>query len=259
MGPAEMEEEVSDEKILARVRKLLAKAEGTNIEAEAEAYNLKAAELIAEYGIDRALAAADGKSHDKVVGKTVTVHAPYSRDKAHLLGCIARPLRADLVIIGQPGKNTTVRIIGFESDLERIDILFTSLLMQAANGLAVARPEARSYIDYDGNVRRLRSESVQAYRRTWLSGFSSAVAQRLRAAEERAAEVPQQRTSPEGKSTALVLVDRKAQVAAALKAEFPRVRYTQRNLSGTGHTQGFQAGQRANLGAKSVSNRRALT
>ena len=46
---------------LARVRKLLAKAEDTAVTPqEAEAYTAKAAELMASYGIDRAmLAAAD--------------------------------------------------------------------------------------------------------------------------------------------------------------------------------------------------------
>ena len=47
-----------DDKMLERVRRLLAKAEGAATESERDAYNGKAAELIARYGIEVALLAA---------------------------------------------------------------------------------------------------------------------------------------------------------------------------------------------------------
>jgi hypothetical protein len=49
--------------VLARVRKLLAKAEDPCTRAEAEAFTAKATELIAKYGVDRAMLAAQRPSN----------------------------------------------------------------------------------------------------------------------------------------------------------------------------------------------------
>jgi hypothetical protein len=235
---------VSDQRILDRVRKLLAKAEGTDSEAEAEAFNAKAAELIAEYGIDRALAAADGEAKDRIVGKTILLPVPYARDKANLLNCIAGPLRAESIVLATGRSGVTMRLIGFESDLERIDVLLTSLLMQASRGVLLAySPKGW--------------ESTAAYRRSWLAGFSGAVHHRLKQAESRAASVPHARNP--GMSTELVLVDRKKQVDKFFRQEYPNTRQVKRSLSGSGRQDGYVAGQRADLGNKNVSgSRRAL-
>ena len=80
--------------LLARVRKLLAKAEDPAVtEAEAESYNTKAAELIARYGIDRAMLAAKDTGTDEITTVEISMDNPYSRDKASLLTNIAHPLR----------------------------------------------------------------------------------------------------------------------------------------------------------------------
>ena len=60
-----------DDSLLARVRKLLAMAEDPACTAaEAEAFTTKATELIAKYGVDRALLAAADPSSD-IVGDRV--------------------------------------------------------------------------------------------------------------------------------------------------------------------------------------------
>jgi len=54
------------ERLLDRVRKLLAQAEDDSVTpAEAQAFTGKAAELMAKYGIDRALLAADRPETDQ--------------------------------------------------------------------------------------------------------------------------------------------------------------------------------------------------
>jgi hypothetical protein len=59
----------SDHALLVRVRKLLAKAEAEGVTAaEAEALIAKAAELMARYGIDRALLAAERPDTDRPTG-----------------------------------------------------------------------------------------------------------------------------------------------------------------------------------------------
>lgn len=236
--------------MLAKIRKLLAKAEDpATTPEEAETYTAKAAELVAAYGIDRALLANVDPDSDTVGDRVVTLDAPYGRDKADLLATVATALRCHVVsrqrwVDGQ--KELSLHLFGFDSDLERAELLYTSLLLQAvgALGRAVAPP----------------GETLAAYRRSWLAGFTRAVGQRLRQAE-RAAE---QARAGEGSSMeasgasgsrglALVLADRGAQVQQAVQAEYPNLgRARRRTLSGSGAGSGWAAGQRADLGGTRV-------
>src|SRR5262249_40237825 len=166
---------------LAKVRKILAKAERAATPEEAESYNRKAAELIAKWGIDAALVAQAEPRADKITDKRITLDQPYARDKASLLWAITNPLRIKAVLLTSKGwdakqrrgKNTyTMHLFGFASDMERAEVLFTSLLLQAHTDLY------RQAIPY--------GEDRDAYRRSWLAGFSSAVSRRLYEAERQA-------------------------------------------------------------------------
>jgi RNA-binding protein YhbY len=233
--------------LLAKVRKLLAKAEDPGVtEAEAELYNTKAAELIARYGIDRAMLAADDRAADELTSVKVRMHNPYSRDKAELMSTIARPLRCRAVF-HQTGKSVAaVTVFGFRSDVDRSELLFTSLLLQAGTQLHRVRPDAT-----------WGRESVAAYRRTWLHGFTIAVYRRLVAAEERAAAEHAGMTTASGRSTELVLRDRKSVVDAAYAEEFAGLgTMPRRRLSGSGYFDGELAGRRANLGTTGLGGNR---
>ena len=201
--------------------------------------------MIARHGIDAALLAATGATYDEIGSRRIEVEQPYARDKAHLLTCVADPLRCQTVHTQGGDGPYVVRVYGFVSDLERVELLYTSLLLQAARDLVRVRPES------------WWGESVAAYRRSWLEGFASAVYTRLRRAEQRAtAEQPATTT---GTSTALVLQDRSAQVAAFVSDAHPRLRSLRtRKLSGGGRTDGYQSGTRADLGARQVGHARAL-
>src|SRR6478609_200555 len=100
----------SDQK-LEVIRKLLAKAEKAATPEEASAYNAKAA-----LG-ERRIALTD----------------PYSQEKAQLAGLIGRALGCRAVRHPGYGRGQilAVTIFGYESDLQRTEVLFTSLLLQA--------------------------------------------------------------------------------------------------------------------------------
>ena len=67
----------SNNALLERVRKLLAKAESAGVTGpEAEALTAKAAELMARYGIDRALLAAARPETDHPANRVITVPNP---------------------------------------------------------------------------------------------------------------------------------------------------------------------------------------
>ncbi|MGW4065290.1 DUF2786 domain-containing protein [Amycolatopsis sp. NPDC004747] len=226
---------------LERIRKLLAKAEDPAVtEAEAEAYNQKAAELVARYGIDQAMLAASGASSDEIGTLTIPMDDPYSRDKASLLTSVAYPLRCRTLLHRLGQKVESVTVFGFRSDLGRVELLFTSLLLQAGTQLTRVRP---------GGF--FPGESLAAYRRTWLHGFARAVHERLSHAEQEAV-----RTAVQG-SAELVVRDRAQMVQHAFDSEYGDLRAASpRRLSGSGYLDGHDAGTRANLDPAALTRRR---
>jgi hypothetical protein len=125
--------------LLDRVRKLLAKAEAEGVTpAEAEALTAKAAELMARYGIDRARLAAARPDTDQPGSRIIAAENPWAQVKIHLLAGIASAIRCTCVLL--PGGR--IHVFGYASDLERADILDTSLLVQMGYGLAAAQPPA---------------------------------------------------------------------------------------------------------------------
>ncbi|WP_203338696.1 DUF2786 domain-containing protein [Nocardioides limicola] len=233
--------------VLAKVRKLLAKAEDpAATPAEAEIYTAKATQLIAQHGLADALreAATDGSA---VVDRQVRLDPPYAVDKADLLGVVAYRLGCRAVRLTDRrggAKEVTLHVFGHRSDLDRVELLFTSLLLQAVRDLA------RTPVP--------RRQHAAAYRRSWLAGFTGAVSQRLRAAEERASAAAEADFRQAGLSTALVLADRSAEVGRALETAYPTVSHARpRHLSGDGGHAGWAAGHRADLGDGRLDRRRA--
>ena len=232
---------------LDTVRKLLAKADGAATPAEAEVYTAKAVELMARHGIDEALLGAAAPHRDEVATCRIPVADPYSAGKARLLAWTASALRCRAVLHeAGGGRVAAVTVLGFASDRARVELLYTSLLLQASAQLARQRP---AWV----------GESVAAYRRSWLHGFAVRVHQRLVEAEARAAEsAAAARASPSGgpsagPSVALVLADRRARVDRAYAEEFPQIgRGRHARLSGSGYAAGTQAGARADLGGRAV-------
>ena len=226
--------------LLDRVRKLLAKAEAEGVTPhEAEALTAKAAELMARYGIDRALLAATRPETDKPADRIIDVDNPWAQVKAHLLTGIAAALRCQCVLVPRHDPGTRVHVFGYASDLERADILYTSLLVQMARGLAAA--------DLPDRVR-----SARAWRRSWMLGYASAVVARVRAAEEHAAKDADSRAPTGGPSTALVLADRAVTVRLRAQEAYPRTRTTRLTYSGNGYGAGYREGQKADIGGAKV-------
>ncbi|GGM82388.1 hypothetical protein GCM10007977_099870 [Dactylosporangium sucinum] len=226
--------------MLDKVRKLLAKAEDPACtREEAEALTAKAAELIAKYGIDQAvLAAAEAAGRPQVVGnRLVELEPPYLREKAHLLHVVAGSLRCRSVRLerrGADGLRVSMHLFGLESDVDGVELLFASLLVQAARALlAEGVPDG---------------EQPAAWRRSWLVGFAAAVAQRFAEADRRSREA-----GPDLPGVALVLADRRRAVDLAVEEAYPRLtRGRARRLTGGGYAAGQEAGQRADLGGARV-------
>ena len=229
------------DKLLERVRKLLAKAEDESCPPpEAEALTAKAAELMAKYGIDRALLAAARPETDAPGSRMVDIDNPWGRVKAHLLCGLGSALRCQCIMLTTRA-GLRIHIFGFASDIERTDLLYTSVLIQMWHGLAgAAVPQW--------------SRSPRAWRRSWLLGFAAAVIARVRTAEA-AAEAQAGREAPpgEGSRAALVLADRSLVIRRNVAAEYPVTRTARMTYSGTGYGAGYAKGQQADIGTRRVA------
>jgi hypothetical protein len=235
--------------LLDRVRKLLTKAESDGVTAaEAEALTAKAAELMAKYGIDRALLAARRPETDHPAERKVDIDNPWARVQAHLLCGLAAALRCQCVLLPRPDPGTRIHIFGFASDIERTDMLYTSLLLQMWHGLGMAEVPGWN-------------RSPRAWRRSWLLGFISAVVARVRAAEQAAAAQATSPAAAEGQRMTLVLADRRQVIMQNIEHAYPVTRKTQMTYSGNGYGAGYSQGQRADIGSARLHRKagRSLT
>jgi hypothetical protein len=237
------------EKLLDRVRKLLAKAEDESCTPpEAEALTAKAAELMAKSGIDRALLAAARPETDAPGSRLVDIYNPWGKVRAHLLCGLGAAMRCQCIML-TTAEGMRIHVFGYASDIERTDLLYTSVLIQMWHGLVAARlPD--------------RCASPRAWRRSWLLGFATAVIGRVRAAEQAAAQHADE-AGPAGapSRTALVLADRELVIRTAVQREYPVTRTARMTYSGTGYGAGYAQGQRADIGTRRVPRQgdRSLT
>jgi hypothetical protein len=230
------------------VRKLLAKANRAATAQEAASYTDKAMRLCARHGIDAALLAATDPARDEPGVQRVAVHDPYSAGKARLLAWTATALRCRAVLHQtRGGRVEAVTVFGFAADRERVELLYTSLLLQACTELAAQRPPRPG-------------ESLAAYRRSWLHGFAVQVHRRLVDAEQAAAADIGATPAGDGAGRlaelSVVLADRADRVERGFVAAFPSLdRARARSLSGSGFGAGAAAGDRADLGHRRVATR----
>lgn len=122
-------------KMLSRIRALLAKAESTGFPEEAEALSAKAQHLMARHSIDAALLSAR-TSGDGPGARRVGVDRPYEGAKAALLDAVAEANRCQSVWSAEYGFAT---VVGHGPDLEAVELLYTSLLVQADRALHAGR------------------------------------------------------------------------------------------------------------------------
>jgi len=156
----------ADERLLGRIRALLAKAESTEFAEEAEALSARAQQLMAKYSIDHALLAAESGRTEAPGGRRIAVDNPYEAPKATLLQTVAQANRCRVIWSRELG---LVTVIGFPADLDAVELLFTSLLVQA-NG-AMLRAGARK--DSYGRSR------TRAFRQSFLVSYAIRIGERL--------------------------------------------------------------------------------
>jgi hypothetical protein len=236
---------VASDAMIEKVRKLLALAESAakvgNM-AEADAATEFATKLITKFGIDQALLAAKGEIKDELINKRIKIADDWALDRRSLLFAIVRGLGAKALYLKtkRPGTQQSysyvMHVFAYESDMARIEFLFEMLQPQMILGAAAA--ESGTWW-----------ENKRSFRKSWMAGFSTAIAERLqRNTKEAATEA--------GTGTDIVLFDRSKAVESAYTTRYPKTVSTSRNLAGSGRSQGYAAGQRASLGDNQIGGSR---
>ena len=220
--------------VLEKVRALLAKAESTSFDAEAEAFTAKAQELMTRHRIDRAvLEASSGSGSDTASGRRLLVDDPYADAKAMLLQAICGANDGHAVWSKGLGFST---VFAFPDELDIIEDLFTSLLVQATK--ALRREGAKQ--DASGRSRTKR------FRRSFLVAFATRIGQRLAETSDAAVAEAEQAT---GRSLVPVLAGRAEAAHDAATEAYPETRPFAANATdGEGWFAGTMFGDRADLG-----------
>ncbi|MGX1911105.1 DUF2786 domain-containing protein [Streptomyces phaeochromogenes] len=212
-----------DSRMLTRIRALLAKAEATGFPEEAEALSAKAQELMARHSIDEALLAARTHAKDAPGACRIGVDPPYETAKAVLLDAVSGANRCRAVWNEALGFST---VVGFEPDLEAVELLYTSLLVQATAAMTKAEAAQRA-----GGRKRTKS-----FRQSFLAAYAHRTGDRLAEAAEG------QVTAGEGELLP-VLAARDVAVADETERMFPATVTTR--LRGVNDAAGWEEGAAA--------------
>lgn len=235
-GPPTYGPPAPDPGVLHKVRSLLAKAESTSYPEEAEALTAKAQQLTDRHAIDRAVLAAGSPATERPEGRAVVVEAPYARPKFQLLSVLATANRCRSVLDTGTGIAT---VVGFPDDRATVELLYTSLLVQATRAMLHA-----------GDSPRTRS---RAYRQAFLLAYAARIGSRLR---EAAAATEAEAAARHGEGLLPVLAERRDAVDQRVAEEFPQLRRMRITASDpAGFAAGHAAAERARLGVAEVAGR----
>ena len=253
------------EKILDRVRKLIAQAENTDFEHEAESFLAHAERLMTKFDIEEALLTQAGKQLSDVISKRqfYVDAGSYQAPQMRLIAGVARAhdlndmvQLAPVLIEGK--KKIPVEVWGYETDLEYIDMLITSLFLQAAE--AIHKPD----VVEEMNAECYYPAHKIAWKNAFMLGFAGRVSSRLSEAADEAKQEVVQEQEVTSQSVELALMDKSKLVTEAFKSRYGRL--TRGGTSsagsggGSGRSHGSKAGDRARLGGKAVAGKQgALT
>ena len=201
-----------DPRMLSKIRALLSKAEGSTFTEEADAFTSKAQDLMTRYSIDEALL-EDSAGHGDVLSRRIHIDNPYAQAKVQLLSTVGGINRVRVIWDDHHGMATAV---GMAIDLELVEMLFTSLLVQATRALTEAG-NSRSTGGYQSG----RLNRSPSFRRAFLLAYANRIGERLEAA---GAAASTEATSSHGAELVPVLARRAQAVDTVFDRLFPETR-----------------------------------
>ncbi len=192
-----------DPKLLSRIRGLLAKAESTEFPDEADAFTAKAQDLMTRHAIDAAVLDAEhGVSlNQQVRARRIHIDNPYPEAKVQLLDAVGSANGIKVVWTDALGLATAV---GMPADTDLVELLYTSLLVQATRAMSAAA-NGRS--------------SMKAFRRAFLLSYATRIKERLSRSQQHASD---QAASTYGTSLVPLMRERAEAVLDVFAELFPQ-------------------------------------
>ncbi|GLH95455.1 DUF2786 domain-containing protein [Phytohabitans aurantiacus] len=229
-----------DQRMLDRVRALLAKAESTDFPEEADAFTAKAQELMARHRIDHVLLVAAAGKRDQPLTRRICIDNPYEAPKTLLLQVVAEANSCRAIWAKRFGFTT---IVGFPGDLDTTELLFTSLLTQATRAMTRAKPAPDRY----------GRNTTRSFRQSFLTAYASRIGERLSTTTE---TVDREMAASAGTVDLLpVLAAREDAVRDAFEKQFPE---SGKHATTVNNPEGWASG-RAAADQASLHGRQALT
>ncbi|WP_100444491.1 DUF2786 domain-containing protein [Glycomyces xiaoerkulensis] len=228
-------------KVYEKVRALLAKAEATDSDAEAEAFTAKAQQLIARHSINEALLAESPDAALEAAAARIYVEKPYEKPKSELLHVVADANGCRSVYSPAAGFAT---VVGGATNLRSVELLYNSLLVQATSAMT----RAGSKRDGSGRSR------ARSFRQSFLASFAVRIGERL---AESADETVREVADETGTDLVPVMQLRREAVDAKTEELFPNLtmRAATRISDFEGHVAGRAAADRARLqGAEALDS-----
>lgn len=240
---------MTEEKIIDRIRGLLAKAESSEFEEEAAAFLDKATDLMAKYRVDEAVLAAAGKAANDPVDRAFIDLSGYHSPKGSLAVHLAEALDCHVLWAhGGPRGSKRLAIVGHVSDLATFEALMTSLELQLDRELH----KVSGYSSGDTRARRT------SFANGWVRKVGNRIKAHLASAVDTA--VAEAEAEDASSSVALVLAERRDVVADKYQEFYKtKPRYTRSSRGSSrydAYAAGSAAGARADIGTKGVSGAR---
>lgn len=235
----------ADQILVERVRKLLDKAARTDNPHEADAFAAKAAELVAQHRIDPArLASSAADPAELAVREILIGRGAYTRARLALLTAIGDAHDVRVVFQARP-EGTVAFCAGHRTDLDVVEVMYTSLHQQAATHMA--------------HLKRSTGSATQQFRRSFLFGFAERIGELL-AESRRDVEEAAQASAGDGTSVVVELRKRSERVDDFVASQWGRVRSAKpaAAVGAAGWQRGTEAADQADVGRSRLRSRRAI-
>lgn len=253
-----MTEPTDNERMMKRVEDLLKKAEDFRRHGEdgsADAALDLADKIMTKHAIDRLtiaarLAAGQLPDNDEIVTLVIPIKGIYRKALVITLAKLVK-VYTDTTksFISTNGNVENVHLVGYKSEVDQLQMLLASLMLQAISGVTVwwkTAPER----DYQSGMEAYKSRRQFVY--SFVVGATERVARARRSAVQEAAD-----SDP---GTALALRTRADEINEYVNVNY-QLTSARTNLAGgsaSAQNAGYAAGQQANTGERSVTSDRRL-
>ncbi len=244
---------------LDRIGALLAKAERTDNEAEADAYLVKAQQLATLASVDLAVArarVARREARQQPEARTTTIGEKGRRANPHLISLFVSIAHANDAQVDVASNSTYVIGYGLTADLDVIEAMFASLsvhMVHSAQSYVIARTwEGETYVASTARGRRgiRKPHTAQTARAAFYRAYVERMGERLAEARATALASLPVESVPAGATSGVVALRAKASEVRAFHARESRAR---------GSWGGYAGGVRSAAGTAAVAGRGAAS